>query len=197
MSQKRLLALLNKYSPKGLLLLSGDVHFAEILSAEPKDPEGAKTPLEITSSGMTHTCVGTALGACKVALLLYNRHRLTAESVYAGLNYGTIEVGWDVDAETLAVVTARVRNSRGKGVLEVVKSVPIGGGEPVDLGLPYDIMMNHDRWAAFAALALLFWSTLAWMAWAEASEKSRKAEAAAAEGKDKKVDKKRENKKTK
>lgn len=66
-SQKRLLSLLNQYSPKGLVLISGDVHFAELLSTQPPTEDAPREVLEVTSSGMTHTCTQTALGACKVS----------------------------------------------------------------------------------------------------------------------------------
>ncbi len=41
-SQKRLFSLLDKWKPRGLVLLSGDVHFAEINQAKPsKEGQGS------------------------------------------------------------------------------------------------------------------------------------------------------------
>ncbi|EKU23021.1 alkaline phosphatase D [Nannochloropsis gaditana CCMP526] len=67
-AQSRLLALLRKHRPRGLVILSGDVHFAELLVTQPpsegmreEEKEGKKEALEVTSSGMTHTCFATTM----------------------------------------------------------------------------------------------------------------------------------------
>jgi hypothetical protein len=53
------LQLLAAAAPKGLLLLSGDVHIGELLSAS-----GGVDALEITSSGLTHDCTDGAIPRC-------------------------------------------------------------------------------------------------------------------------------------
>jgi hypothetical protein len=53
------LQLLAAAAPKGLLLLSGDVHIGELLSVS----DGVDA-LEITSSGLTHDCTDGAIPRC-------------------------------------------------------------------------------------------------------------------------------------
>ena len=48
-AQERFVNLIRAYSPSGFLVLSGDVHYAEMVS-------GPCDILEVTSSGITHTC---------------------------------------------------------------------------------------------------------------------------------------------
>ena len=82
----------------GLVVLSGDVHHAEIL-----DPLAAllmkerRSFLEVTSSGMTHDCSQPVYGAmCKPILDHYNQHRFeTTNNIYIGKNYGSILINWE------------------------------------------------------------------------------------------------------
>jgi hypothetical protein len=69
-----------RYRPKGLLLLSGDVHFAELLTTRGRPGEA----VEMTTSGMTHSCSHTAMGMCEMAVRTYNRHRTTPEDYFTG-----------------------------------------------------------------------------------------------------------------
>ena len=98
-SKARLLALLAEARPAAALVLSGDVHFAEFLgpaataaasssrfSSYSLSASSASTPsaaplsslLEVTSSGLTHSCglTGLARLACGTVLDLFYRHRL-------------------------------------------------------------------------------------------------------------------------
>ena len=50
-SRDRFVNLIRTYTPSGLLILSGDVHHAEMISDPCKN-----NILEVTSSGLTHTC---------------------------------------------------------------------------------------------------------------------------------------------
>ena len=136
MAQKRLLELLSKYKPNGLTLLSGDVHFAEILKAEYGSDEKnqndveetevvgvkehqSKDLIEVTTSGMTHTCADTTMGAlCKTAINRYSIHRYNKDAFYIGYNYGTIVFDWnrwkmDID----------VRNTSAGSILHYRKSL--------------------------------------------------------------------------
>lgn len=150
-AQARLLALLNQHQPKGLVLLSGDVHFAELLTTEAADAAAARTPFEVTSSGMTHTCLATAFGMCEMAVHRYNRHRLTPQAFYGGLNYGTMEFDWDAAPGPL--VNVSVRDKKGRARLTMAK--PLGAGAAWQpLGAPYRMQDNHDL--AFFLLAQLF-----------------------------------------
>lgn len=73
-SKARLLRLLEETAPAGALLLSGDVHFAELLGPS----SDARSLLEVTSSGLTHACgkSGIARLFCTPMLRLFSRHRL-------------------------------------------------------------------------------------------------------------------------
>jgi len=79
-AKARLLRLLQEAAPPGALLLSGDVHFAELLgpSSSSAAPAHARALLEVTSSGLTHACGkgGLARLLCTPMLRLFSRHRL-------------------------------------------------------------------------------------------------------------------------
>lgn len=93
-----------------VFILSGDVHFGEILDPFPEEPNH-DTFLEITSSGLTHTCGKHVYGpVCEPLLQLFHRHRFRGTSTstaangnnfYVGRNYGTLQVDWE--NETVAV----------------------------------------------------------------------------------------------
>lgn len=89
--------------------------------------------------------------------------------------------------------SVRVRNAQGKAVLEANKTVSATvPAEAADLGKAYDMSENQDTWAVFSALALLFWSTLAWLGCVEQSNKNKAA--AAEEKRKKKADEKKKKK---
>ena len=83
----------------GLIILSGDVHHAEFTSV------GAKQQLlEVTSSGMTHSCEGPFYGPlCEPILRTFPAHRLDASlsgrndegtGFFTGKNFGSIQIDW-------------------------------------------------------------------------------------------------------
>lgn len=150
-AQARMLALLRKHRPRGLVVLSGDVHFAELLATQPEEgveDEEGREALEVTSSGMTHTCFATAMGMCETAVQRYDRHRLSPSSFYGGFNYGTVEVDWEQQEAWV-----RVRNKRGETVLQTSRRLDVdspGAG----LGEPWSISENNDLY--FFILALVF-----------------------------------------
>ena len=87
----RLLRLFKETKPRGLVVLSGDVHIGELLAVSPV----AASPLEVTSSGMTHSCVGTLPtdALCNVVW----KHTFPAPNrrgVWVGRNFGQIDVDW-------------------------------------------------------------------------------------------------------
>jgi alkaline phosphatase D len=90
LERKRLFSLLNTIQPKGLIILSGDVHIAEVLRVG-----NATKPIEITSSGLTHSCVGTlptnALCnfAWKKAFSWPNR-----QDIFIGRNFAQLSLDW-------------------------------------------------------------------------------------------------------
>lgn len=82
-----------------MILLSGDVHHAEILSTNynniPTTFHDRQKMLEVTSSGMTHTCESPFYGpVCKPLLEFYNSHRYHQDTFYTSLNFGTIRIDW-------------------------------------------------------------------------------------------------------
>ena len=128
-SRERLLALLQAQRPSAALLLSGDVHHAEFIGPQASvlrraggadsdsaadggnGPADAARLLEVTSSGMTHSCGGSAVGQllCGTMLRLFSTHRLRGAdsrfergfvgSSYTGLNWGSINFHWGGRAE--------------------------------------------------------------------------------------------------
>ena len=89
-SKARLLRLLLKYRPSGLLLLSGDVHFAELTGGR-----GDAEALEVTSSGMTHSCSSAWYGfLCTLVMNAYHSHRVRPDATYSHLNYGEATFDW-------------------------------------------------------------------------------------------------------
>lgn len=180
-SKARLLKLLDDVSPKGLLVLSGDVHFAEIAgrgggdgsdSAGPSggggdgnggvgggndvseddghdQPKGSKTssssedgsdggepgggidgsfgPIEVTSSGMTHSCSTPWFGfVCVPVLSAFSAHRWRGLGGYPHINWGALELDWEKQE-----MHVQVKNAEGTTVLEARKR--IGVTEPVPL----------------------------------------------------------------
>jgi len=79
--------LLTKYRPKGLVVVSGDVHVGDVLGI-------GNAPLEVTSSGLTHSCSDSLPQfLCKLAWEGPARNRRFGK-VYLDRNYGTINLDW-------------------------------------------------------------------------------------------------------
>lgn len=71
------------------VLLSGDVHHAEIL-------EPTTRLLEVTSSGLTHDCSGAVYGRlCKPLLESFASHRRQPSDYYIGRNFGSLAIDWE------------------------------------------------------------------------------------------------------
>jgi alkaline phosphatase D len=93
--QERLLRLLNKHSSSGMIVLSGDVHHAEISSLTASIKTKKESWLEVTSSGLTHTCKTATYGAvCEPILMRFDKHRRNPHDYYLDLNFGALEVNW-------------------------------------------------------------------------------------------------------
>ncbi|CAG9327160.1 unnamed protein product [Blepharisma stoltei] len=106
-SRNKLLSLINDIS--GVILLTGDVHMAEILKITCND----NLFYEVTSSGMTHTI--TTTGGNLILLYLYGwlpftfnvGHRVTVK------NFGFIEIDWQ-----FRLLKMSIRNSYGNILIE-------------------------------------------------------------------------------
>jgi hypothetical protein len=136
-AKRRLVDLMLRMKPSGLLFISGDVHFAELMTFKTAAPpnggdeaarcnatmacettpeaSGETSLLEVTSSGLTHSCSGAWWGvACEGIVSSYRTHRardggsesttpsgggggtgpITGPSYYTGKNFGTLEFQW-------------------------------------------------------------------------------------------------------
>lgn len=92
--RNHLFQLLVDYDPNGLVLLSGDVHYSEISSLKYKRKSGKDGKwIEITSSGLTHSCSTSLVTKylCPRMLKMFKRHRDHRNSYYMGKNFGSIE----------------------------------------------------------------------------------------------------------
>lgn len=106
-SKQRLLSLFQKYDPRGLVLISGDVHHGELSHAQLKresadgtDGKHETSWVEVTSSGLTHHCGDSGFGPlCPVMLRMFDQHRLppatvrtqptdSIDQVFIGKNFG-------------------------------------------------------------------------------------------------------------
>ncbi|KAG5183484.1 hypothetical protein JKP88DRAFT_316824 [Tribonema minus] len=106
-ARRRLLQLLEATRPRGTMFISGDVHLAELISGIPPAPaiveiEGnakrhapEREVLEVTSSGLTHSCAGRyGTTLCRTMLNHWNTHRPRAEAYYAWQNFGSARIDW-------------------------------------------------------------------------------------------------------
>jgi alkaline phosphatase D len=94
-AKQRLMDLLAKHDPNNLNFLSGDVHLAEASRAQVHRKDGSiSTWMEITSSGMTHTCQDNPINRflCPAMLYMFPQHRNTLSSFYTKRNIGTIQL---------------------------------------------------------------------------------------------------------
>jgi alkaline phosphatase D len=102
----RLLKMINTVS--GLVLLSGDVHHAEISTTRKSSTRSSTTEggaiIEVTSSGLTHSCEGGWYGPlCKPILDRFPMHRFFGgnldfskdPSYYTKINFGSISIDWN------------------------------------------------------------------------------------------------------
>lgn len=122
-AKRRLLRLIQDIDPPGLVLISGDVHHAEISQVPVLRMDGTRTNLiEVTSSGLTHTCTDTSLitqSLCPLMLNAFSSHRVNPTAYYMGRNFGHIRVFTNDSSITVADSAAITR--------EIITS-----SEPVD-----------------------------------------------------------------
>jgi len=98
LERKKLFDLIAGSGAKGIILLSGNVHFAELSKSYAED-----YPLfELTSSGMTHVNEAYAKAA--------NEYRIAGP--FVDLNVGLVEIAWD--AKPSPLVTLKVIGADGR-----------------------------------------------------------------------------------
>lgn len=101
--KSRLFDLLKQTNPANLLLLSGDVHMAEILYANYTYDDGSMGQwIEVTSSGLTHSCSDGLLTSffCPLMNDVFSSHRYktaTTDSLYMKKNFGYLDIRYVKD----------------------------------------------------------------------------------------------------
>jgi alkaline phosphatase D len=108
----RLLDLINEAKPRGFVMLSGDVHIgiAAVLDESTRD-----SPLvEVTSSGLTHTCTAGGIPHF-VCALMWNmfESQPRKDSMILSRNFGSIDIDWEAKQFTVSLdsLTDNVTNS--------------------------------------------------------------------------------------
>jgi len=127
-SRKRLFETIRDTGASGVILLSGDVHYAEIFRS---NCTGVGYPLyEITSSGLTHSMsTHIPFGLDKFVLNGIMKSKLRVSDVYSGFNFGIIEIDWNEDGEgSKTQIRLQVHDVNGKVVVEEV--VPLSSLSP-------------------------------------------------------------------
>ena len=177
-SRTRLLSLLQSAAPRGALIMSGDVHYGELLGRGGGE-EHAPEVLEVTSSGITHTCADGRINGllCPLLVRLFSRHRVGGRgprepgAVYPAINFGSLAFHWptsDGDA-TIAHdtpsprVDVRLHSADGSVVLRGAVRLGLSAEEEAArwstaLSMP-SVYQGDDIAAvriAAAALALVF-----------------------------------------
>mmetsp|Transcript_49860 Transcript_49860/g.160614 ORF Transcript_49860/g.160614 Transcript_49860/m.160614 type:complete len:324 (+) Transcript_49860:567-1538(+) len=183
--RRRLLSLLEETRPRGALLLSGDVHYAELAGAPRAAlPPGAEL-LEVTSSGLTHACGLGAVGGplCGLQHRLFASHRLPtphdarrplpplppsavaalralggpAAGAYPFLNFGSAELRWPSDPARCEP-SAPPSSPTGCGAIVVRIHHALDGGTALEHSLPLGLTAGQEaeRWRAAQALPTIF-----------------------------------------
>jgi alkaline phosphatase D len=111
--RQRLLRLIRDTRANGVLLLSGDRHFAEMARLPADHPQGVGYPLlDITSSSLNAASNNTTTAGTRFANEI-NSHRVGL--TYFEVNFGTIHIDWE---QPDPVVRAQVRDEKGDVVLQ-------------------------------------------------------------------------------
>ncbi|KDO27295.1 hypothetical protein SPRG_07545 [Saprolegnia parasitica CBS 223.65] len=140
-ARQRLLNLVLTSPAKGVVLLSGDVHFAEVNQVVC----GAATLTEVTSSGMTHAWqyVNTRLKLFPTwiftlgNLMLPWHYRVEPSKYFAGLNFGSIAFDWQVSPP---IAMLAVHNADGHVKLtQRVASAPLPASSASDCVAPHAV----------------------------------------------------------
>uniref|UniRef100_K3WK40 PhoD-like phosphatase metallophosphatase domain-containing protein n=1 Tax=Globisporangium ultimum (strain ATCC 200006 / CBS 805.95 / DAOM BR144) TaxID=431595 RepID=K3WK40_GLOUD len=136
--RERLLKILLASNAKGVIMLSGDVHFGEINQVMCSNGDNVFT--EITSSGMTHSWMQfhnpdikffPAMLFTFANLLLHWEFRPSHDSLYGYINWGKIEFDWDAKPYPVASVKVRGRDDEVK-LQHVFESKPSFSATPGD-----------------------------------------------------------------
>eukprot|EP01116_Phalansterium_solitarium_P009924 TRINITY_DN24274_c0_g1_i1.p1 TRINITY_DN24274_c0_g1~~TRINITY_DN24274_c0_g1_i1.p1 ORF type:complete len:408 (-),score=71.52 TRINITY_DN24274_c0_g1_i1:20-1243(-) len=90
-SRQRLFDLLARYNPPNLVILSGDIHYGEFSRL---NCPSNRSVLEVTSSGLTHSCRSRFAGLCDFILHHNELSRYHVGEFADDLNFGAILIDW-------------------------------------------------------------------------------------------------------
>mmetsp|Transcript_12103 Transcript_12103/g.22651 ORF Transcript_12103/g.22651 Transcript_12103/m.22651 type:complete len:478 (+) Transcript_12103:66-1499(+) len=124
--RNRLLGLLNLVPEnKSVVLLSGDVHHGEILDSSVGVKKSMGRTIEVTSSGLTHSCTDPFYGSlCEPILNKWSKHRYRngyERNYFTGKNFGSIDIHWDgkdgTTTSSSSEMKITIHNNVGKPIL--------------------------------------------------------------------------------
>ncbi|KAG7387293.1 hypothetical protein PHYPSEUDO_014472 [Phytophthora pseudosyringae] len=150
--RERLLKLILASNAKGVILLSGDVHFSEINQVVCSN--GTNTITEITSSGMTHSWMEFHVPSMKYIMALVFTYanlvlpwefRPTQKSFYGHLNWGSIDFDWDSRPHPVAMVKTRGADDKVKLQYEF-ESTPFHSNSPEQDAIECQAPRPIPRW---------------------------------------------------
>lgn len=103
------------------------MHYAEILDSAAPMPDRNQGLVEVTSSGLTHTCADAIYGAlCEPLVKGFHAHRVhDKERYYIGRNFGSLTMDWKA-----GTVQATIHNALTGVALLRTNSMPIIGVQP-------------------------------------------------------------------
>jgi len=112
-NRDRLIGLIRKYKVSGVVLLSGDVHFAEVMRYPCKEHIGYEL-YEFTSSGLTHSVNNHVPYAEECLDAVFPETWSKRSERYIGLNFGVLRFSFGKEGE----VKYEVRDSESRIVME-------------------------------------------------------------------------------
>ena len=110
--KRRLVNLLKLKNPPGFLILSGDIHIGQMISARVEDKV-----VEITSSGLTHDCTDGMIPGfvCEMVYFVSTGFN-SINPYYIGKNFGSMEFNYEESS-----FTTRVHDVSGKVQLKATR----------------------------------------------------------------------------
>lgn len=172
--KRRLFDLLAETDPKNVVFLSGDVHLGEVSQAAYTREDGSTGQwIEITSSGLTHSCSEGLTGLfCPGVTALFSQHRRDQKSVYLKRNFGLIQAtkqeysadavkSWNVEFSVRALPSAKAVLSHNvvidKAQSSDVSAYPIVGVQYADFPqVPLAVLVLLFFVVAFVLRVMLF-----------------------------------------
>ncbi|VAX15819.1 Phosphodiesterase/alkaline phosphatase D-like protein [hydrothermal vent metagenome] len=99
--RRRLLKLIKKTQAQGVIILSGDIHYADLSKLETKQ---AYPIYDLTSSGLTHYDKS------------YYENRYRVGLPYNGENFGQIRIDWDVEDPIISLMIRDIQGNVKKNI---------------------------------------------------------------------------------